>query len=130
MPIEGKAVDHESCRVGFTTETRIEVRGNGLITVTQQVSASAALPALPRVGLSLTLPRELDQITFLGRGPWENYSNRKGAAHVGLYESTVSEQHYDYILPVECGGHEDTRWLELTDGNGTGLRVSGTERFS
>ncbi|MHC4884847.1 MAG: beta-galactosidase small subunit-related protein, partial [Planctomycetota bacterium] len=45
------------------------------------------------------------------------------------YESTVADQHFDYILPVECGGHEDTRWLELKNAEGAGLRVQGSELF-
>lgn len=50
-----------------------------------------------------------NHIKWYGRGPWENYADRKTSAFVGTYESTVQEQHVPYVVPVECGGKEDVR---------------------
>jgi beta-galactosidase len=90
---------------------------------------SDALPPLPRIGLTLTLPRHLDQLTWFGRGPHESYPDRLASTPVGRYHSTVAEQHYPFIVPQECGGREEVRWLELVDEHGRGLRVQADRLF-
>lgn len=110
---------------GFYSKIRYIIYGNGTITIENTVDASPALPILPRIGVTFTIPKEYDRFTWYGRGPHENYSDRKGSAHMGLYKSTVDEQHYPYIHPVECGGKEDVRWFSLTGPEGTGIMVEG-----
>jgi len=80
---------------------------------------------VPRVGVELHLPGALENLTWYGRGPHENYSDRKRGAAVGQYQSTVTEQFVPYVYPGECGGKEDARWLALTDDAGNGLMVVG-----
>ncbi|MFG0251880.1 MAG: discoidin domain-containing protein, partial [Phycisphaerales bacterium JB038] len=79
---------------------------------------------LPRLGLRMQLPLEFDRYTWFGRGPNENYVDRKAGADVGLYESTVAEQFVPYPDTQECGAKEDVRWLALQSENGEGLLVS------
>lgn len=69
-------------------------------------------------------------MTWHGRGPWDNYPDRKVSAIVGVYASTVSEQYVPYIMPQEHGHKTDVRWLTLTDTRGRGLRVSGDPLIS
>jgi beta-galactosidase len=57
-----------------------------------------------------------------------NYPDRKLSAAMGLWSGTVAAQHFPYVRPQECGNHEDSRWLELTDGSGRGLRVSAANQ--
>jgi beta-galactosidase len=83
----------------------------------------------PRIGISLILPYKYNNLTWFGRGPYENYKDRKMSSNVGLYKSSVEQQHYDYIVPVECGGKEDVRWLTLTDNNSKGLKIYGFENI-
>jgi beta-galactosidase len=64
-------------------------------------------------------------LTWFGRGPWENYPDRKTSALVGRYSSTVTNQYVPYIMPQEHGLKTDVRWLELTRPDGHGLRVEG-----
>ncbi len=71
------------------------------------------------------LPPALEQLTWYGRGPWENYSDRKAAAMVGVYHSTVTHEYVPYIMPQEYGHKTDVRWLRLTDAAGRGLQVNG-----
>ena len=81
---------------------------------------------LSRVGMTLRLAPELQHLTWLGRGPHENYPDRKAAAHVGLYHSTVAQQIVPYIVPCESGGKTDTQWVALRDDathTGCGLLV-------
>ena len=84
---------------------------------------------LPRIGVGLTLPKTYENVRWYGRGPWENYIDRKASAFVGLYESSITDMHEDYIRCCECGGREDTRWLILTDAEGRGIRVTGSGDF-
>jgi beta-galactosidase len=69
---------------------------------------------LARLGVRLELDKQLDQFAFLGRGPMENYSDRKRGSDVGLYSSSVREQMTPYAKPMECGNHEDVRWAALS----------------
>jgi beta-galactosidase len=87
---------------------------------------SDAIPEIPRMGMQLQLPEELSNLKWYGRGPHENYSDRKTSADVGLYVSTVSDMYTPYIRPQENGYRTDTRWLTLTDDNGTGILVRGS----
>src|ERR1700730_5958982 len=72
-----------------------------------------AIPDLPRLGVVLFLKPGFEKLKWFGRGPFENYSDRRRAALVDLYESTVTEQYVPYIMPQEHGNHTDVRWLSL-----------------
>jgi beta-galactosidase len=74
----------------------------------------------------------LENLEWYGRGPWENYSDRKSSAMIGFYKNTVKGQYTPYILPQEHGHKCDVRWLSLCDPNGYGIRVEGfpTYEFS
>jgi beta-galactosidase len=86
---------------------------------------SDKIPEIPRMGMQIQLPEAYTNLKWFGRGPHENYADRKTAADVGLYESTVADQYTPYIRPQENGYKTDTRWLSLTDDNGNGILVSG-----
>jgi beta-galactosidase len=83
------------------------------------------VPEIPRMGMQMQLPEEFSNLKWFGRGPQENYQDRKTAADVGLYESTVADQETPYIRPQENGYKTDTRWLTLTDDKGNGILVCG-----
>jgi len=86
---------------------------------------SADIPEIPRMGMQIQLPSAFSNLKWFGRGPHENYCDRKTSALVGLYESTVAAQYVPYIRPQENGYKTDTRWLTLTDDNGSGLLITG-----
>ncbi|GHU93393.1 beta-galactosidase [Bacteroidia bacterium] len=88
------------------------------------------LPELPRFGMQLQLPANYESVAYYGRGPWENYSDRNTASFVGIYKSTVAEQSFDYIRPQENGNHTDVRWFTLTNKDGVGLKITGTQSLS
>ncbi len=110
---------------GIECEIRYRVTGDGAIALDLTAVADPSLPILPRVGLELTLDGSMEQLRWYGRGPHENYVDRKHSALIGQYASTVTEQYYPFIVPGECGGKEDVRWLALTDADGRGLHVQG-----
>lgn len=84
-----------------------------------------ALPPLPRLGLQLGLPGEFERITWYGRGPHENYIDRKESARVGVYSGAVMDQYVPYVFPQENGNKSDVRWAALTDLRGLGLMALG-----
>ncbi|OMP30121.1 glycoside hydrolase family 2 TIM barrel-domain containing protein [Mangrovimonas sp. DI 80] len=98
-----------------------------------QVSASIdmngkELPELPRFGMRMQLPEEYSQLKYYGRGPWENYSDRKTATFLGNYKSTPEDEFvWEYIRPQENGYKTDVRWLTLANTNGTGLKIQGMQ---
>uniref|UniRef100_A0A2B4RF96 beta-galactosidase n=1 Tax=Stylophora pistillata TaxID=50429 RepID=A0A2B4RF96_STYPI len=82
-------------------------------------------PALYEVGKVLQgLPASYQYLTYFGRGPFENYNDRKSAALIDVYHSTVSKQYVPYIRPQENGYKTDVRWLTLTDAVGEGFLVA------
>ena len=88
------------------------------------------LPEMPRFGTILTLPGALDRVEWYGRGPHENYWDRRTGAAVGRYTVPVSEMAHPYVRPQETGTRTDTRWVALTDSSGTGLLVTGLPTVS
>ncbi len=106
--------------------TTYTVYSSGDVIVKNQFSkVSDKIPEIPRMGMQMQLPEEFMNLKWLGRGPHENYADRKTSADVGLYESTVDDQYVPYVRPQENGYKTDTRWLALTDESGNGLLVSG-----
>ncbi len=106
--------------------TSYTILGSGDIIVKNQFSRLADnVPEIPRMGMQMQLPEEFTNLKWLGRGPQENYSDRKTSAYVGVYESTVADQYTPYIRPQENGYKTDTRWLTLTDDNGSGILIAG-----
>ena len=114
---------------GIDSEIIYRVYGNSEITVSNKVMISERVPFVPRVGVELIVPAQLETLTWYGRGPHENYVDRKIGAAVGRYQSTVTEQFTPYVYPSECGGHQDARWLALTDSEGNGLLVTGLDKL-
>jgi len=115
---------------GFKCRYTYTVHGNGDILVGLDMAPPhAMLPSLPRVGLKMDIPGKYNTFTWYGRGPHENYRDRKSGYPVGLYSSSVDEQYVPYIFPQENGNKTDVRWLSLTDGNGNGLLIKGMSVF-
>jgi beta-galactosidase len=107
------------------------VLGSGDILVTTSFTKpDDALPELLRFGMNLELPRAFDQMSWYGRGPFENYWDRKTAADVGLYSSSVADQLVPYIRPQENGNKTDVRWVALATADGVGLLAVGEPLLS
>ncbi|NMC38927.1 MAG: DUF4981 domain-containing protein [Bacteroidales bacterium] len=103
------------------------IMGSADVIVKNQFSKlSDMIPEIPRMGMQMRLPQEYSNLRWFGRGPHENYTDRKTSAFAGLYESSVDDQYIPYIRPQENGYKTDTRWLTLTDEDGNGLLVSGS----
>jgi len=104
------------------------VKGDGTIKVDNQVQFVGFQINLARIGVRMLLDKKLDQMTFFGRGPGENYSDRKAASDVGLYELGVNDQ-YTYEKPMERGNHEEVRWAKLSGKDMPSLMVQSDEKL-
>ena len=112
--------------VSFTTKQTYKVCPDGTVVLLGSIVTSDPDLPLPRLGYELKLPSRLDRYTYYGRGPLNNYADRKTGSFVGLWESTVQEQFVAFPKPQSMGGREDVRWCALTDEAGNGLQfVSG-----
>lgn len=87
----------------------------------QSVSARDKM-VVPRIGVRFRLPATMNQLAYLGRGPQENYWDRKAGSPIGLYNSTADNEYFPYVRPQENGHHCDTRWLSL-NGRGKSLLI-------
>ena len=83
-----------------------------------------------RFGMLMQLPFQMDNSTFYGRGPIENYIDRKASQNVGIYSQTAEEQFFPYIRPQETGTTSDIRWWQQTDKAGKGFRITSGNLFS
>ena len=90
------------------------IYGDGSIVVDNAVVPQGRKIPLARMGVRLQLDKAFDRFTYLGRGPMENYSDRKRGSDFGLYSSTVREQMTPYAKPMECGNHENVRWAAVS----------------
>ncbi|WP_430816744.1 glycoside hydrolase family 2 TIM barrel-domain containing protein [Carboxylicivirga sp. RSCT41] len=102
------------------------ISGNGRLYINSEFKpVKDDLPDMPRYGMRMEIPVEFDNLKFFGRGPHENYCDRNRGAFVGLYESKVKDQYVPYVRPQENGYKTDTRWIELRNDDGWGLKISG-----
>ena len=88
------------------------------------------LPELPRIGLFLQIPKHYGRLSYFGRGPHENYVDRKASALIGVYQSKVAEQFHPYIAPQETGNKTDVRWMKLLNNKGRGVLFTAFPTFS
>ena len=101
------------------------ITGKGDILVENSLKAGEKLPWIPRLGINMRLNGSLHQVDWFGRGPFENYSDRKTAAFVGKYHSTTDEMYVPYVRPQENGYRTDVKWFSINDGKRIGLFFEG-----
>ncbi|MBK9989685.1 MAG: DUF4981 domain-containing protein [Verrucomicrobia bacterium] len=99
------------------------VHGDGVVEVALQLTPQGqALAVIPRVGMTCALRSDYGKWTWLGRGPGENYRDRKTGSHVGKWSCDVQKAWYPYVEPQETANRTDIRWSEFTNPQGRGLR--------
>ncbi len=110
----------------FHTATYL-VKGDGSVVVNNQLQFTGFRISLARMGVRMQLDKRLGQVKYYGRGPYENYSDRKSSAEVGVYDLEVNNQ-YEYEKPMERGNHEEVRWLKLAGTQMPSLQVNADEK--
>lgn len=111
----------------FVHDAEYIVSGDGSVSVMNTVTPAGAQPPIPRMGIRMMLDGSLERMAYYGRGPWENYVDRKTACDIGLYESTVTDQEVPYVRPQENGCKCDVRWAAFTDAGGRGALFTFSE---
>ena len=114
-------------------EAKYRVDAGGGMNVWAKLSRSPDTPKLPRVGFAIELDADLNQVTWFGRGPHENYVDRAWSAHMGRYTSSVSDLYVPYVRPQENGYRTGTKWLKLmfpSMRSGVLIRPIGDTRLS
>ncbi|HPF52430.1 MAG TPA: glycoside hydrolase family 2 TIM barrel-domain containing protein [Draconibacterium sp.] len=101
---------------------------NGKIELEQEIIPNGPMPdMLQKVGLQFELPKAFNQIEYYGRGPFENYPDRKTGAKVAQYHSTADSMYVPYLIPQEYGNRCDVRWLKVQNEEGRGLLIKGDD---
>jgi hypothetical protein len=118
-----------SASADISVKTSYVVHGNGEILVTHELDVPESVQTLPRVGAEWLLKKEFDRVTWYGRGPHENYIDRKEGARFGIYESSVEDLYFPYVKPQENGNRSDVYWMTITNSDNVGLRVEGHPAF-
>lgn len=108
-----------------------QMLANGNVEVNMHfMPGNKALPEMPRLGMRMILKGDYDQMTWLGRGPQENYADRKSGYLIGKYSASVWEQYHPYVRAQETANKCDVRWFTLASKAGAGIRVEGAEPLS
>jgi beta-galactosidase len=115
--------EHTVTQGKIVHECRWVIRGDGSIDIASKFTPSGNLPPLPRIGLVMKLASDLENFSWYGHGPHENYADRLESTPLGVCKSTVAEQAFPYVRPQETGNKEGVRWLALTNKEGRGLLV-------
>ena len=120
LPIEGVAVKLE-----------FSVDGHGVIKVLMDYfPVDDDNPLIPKFGMRMAIPKSYDQITWYGRGPHENYRDRKHSALYGIYSKKLNGFITPYISTQDNANRTDTRWVTFTDKKGKGIKISGLQPVS
>ena len=113
-----------------TVSTTYRLTADGALTATLKIEADPQLPSLLRVGMTFEVPAAFNQATYYGRGPMENYVDRRHATEVDVYELSVTEFGEPYVRPQEHGNRTDVRWLSLHAADGPTLMITGAQPLS
>ena len=125
-------VEYELSNINSSYTTIFLVNSNGEIKISNDFQYKGKLSdaEMPRFGMNFQIPEIYNNVSWYGRGPHENYIDRKDSAFIGIYESLVSDLAFDYSRPQENGYRTETKWLKLTDENGIGLKIYGLPNIS
>ena len=121
-----------SVSAGTKLQLTYEINNRGAVKVNQKLVAEkgAKVSNIFRFGMKMVMPKSFENISYYGRGPVENYIDRKWATELGVYNQTVTDQFYAYIRPQENGNKTDIRWWKLLNEAGRGLQFVAEAPFS
>ena len=117
--------------VKATLTITYDIDGEGAMTVQQQMKTTpdAKVSSLLRFGMVMDLDYNMDKSEFYGRGPIENYIDRKASQNIGIYKQTADQQFYPFIRPQETGTKSDIRWWKQTTAEGLGFCITAVNNY-
>jgi len=109
--------------VETTFNSYYSINGDGIIHIENTLNETTYKGDIPRIGMRMQLQKKYDSMHYYGRGPWENYQDRKASAFIDVYSSKVKDQYVPYIRPQENGYKTNVRWAAFSDSENNGLLV-------
>lgn len=114
----------------FTTNQIWTVYQDGSIELQASITSNRSSLVLPRLGYMVKMPQQYADFTYYGRGPIDNYADRKTGQFIEQYTNTVAGEFVNFPKPQDMGNHEDVRWCALTNQAGKGAIFIATDRLS
>ncbi len=106
-------------------KTSYEVFGDGEVKVTLVYNKTEGIIEMPEFGMLFKMDADYDHVCWYGLGKAETYADRKQGAKLGVYKNLVADNMAEYLVPQECGAHEEVRYAKVTDAKGRGLMFTG-----
>ena len=118
-------------RGAFLDHYKYKINSSGEMSIDHSVIPDGDMPSwLPRIGMEWILDKSLGNVQWYGRGPQENYPDRKSGYKTGIYKSTVTDMYEPYLIPQDYGLRSDNRWVRMTDDKGVGVEFKGDNLFN
>ena len=114
----------------FVTNQIWTVYPDGSIELQSAITSNQPSLVVPRLGYVMKVPQKFADFTYYGRGPADNYADRKVGQMIEQYKNTVAGEFVNFPKPQDMGNHEDVRWCALTDASGKGAVFVATDRLS
>ncbi|MBP8848675.1 MAG: discoidin domain-containing protein, partial [Parabacteroides sp.] len=114
----------------FTTNQIWTVYPDGSVELQSSITSNRPSLVLPRLGYVMKIPQQYADFTYYGRGPIDNYADRKSGQFIEQHRNTVAGEFVNFPKPQDMGNHEDVRWCALTDPDGEGAVFVATDRLS
>lgn len=114
----------------FNQITTYTINAKGAISIAVAIKSDKMLPEIPRIGMTSTFNGQFDKVEWYGRGPEENYWDRKTAAFIGVYENLVENMNTKYIRPQENGNRSDVSWFVLKSSEENKLKFESNSVFN
>ena len=114
----------------FTTNQIWTVYPDGSIELQAAITSNNPAIVLARLGYEIGVPAQYDRFAYYGRGPIDNYNDRKTGQFIQQYSSTVAEQFTNWPKPMQMGNHEETRWTSLSNAKGKGILVVNEKPYA
>ncbi|MDR2497436.1 MAG: DUF4981 domain-containing protein, partial [Tannerellaceae bacterium] len=116
---------------GFEEQYDYTIDGNGTLRLAHTITPAGRMPLwLPRIGITMTLHKRFAQVEWYGRGPQENYPDRKSGYRIGLFRSSVDDMYEPYLIPQDHGLRTDNRRLRLADAAERSLTFTSDAPFN
>lgn len=115
-------------RSSYPHQLTYTINKQGEIAVEADFNLDEGAYIVPRLGLQAKLTEDLEKVSYYGRGPWENYRDRKTSSFLGVYHNTISGFEENYIRSQSMGNREDVRWISITDEGGKGIKIQSKDK--
>lgn len=125
-----KAVVQSPAPVTIDYLIRYTIYSNGMIDVDATFTKPEKADIIRRLGLQMVLPQEFDQVKWYGRGPHENYTDRRHSAYFGQYANTVKGMEEYYVRSQSMGNRDDVRWVSFTNKDRQGMKITSRNNLS